>query len=46
MLSGQHFAAALQYAKAISRGRVGEYVDALMTALGVGDATTMSVEDT
>ena len=42
-LIGQHFVAALEYAKAISKGLVEKFVDALMTALG--NATTLSTED-
>ena len=42
--SGEHFAAALEYAKAIPRGWVGEFVDALIAA--IRNATTMSTEDT
>jgi hypothetical protein len=43
-LSGKRFAADLEYAEAISRGKAGKFTDALMTALG--EATAMSAEDT
>ena len=43
-LSGKRFAAAPEYAKAISRGQAGKIVDALMVALG--NATAMSAENT
>ena len=42
-LSGKWFAAAPEYAEAISRGRAIEFADALMAALG--DATAMCAED-
>ena len=42
--SGKWFAAAPEYAKAISRGKAVEIMDALMAALG--DATAMCAEDT
>ena len=40
----KRFAAAPEYAKAISRGKAGKLVDILMATLG--DATTMSAENT
>ena len=43
-LSRKQFAAAPEYAEAISKGMAGEFMDALMAALG--DATAMSTEDT
>ena len=42
--SGEHFAAALEYAKAIPRDEADEFAHALMAALG--DASAMSMEDT
>ncbi len=38
------FVAALEYAKAISRGQAGKFADALIVSLG--NVTTMSMEDT
>ena len=43
-LSRKRFATATEYAEAISGGKVGKFMDALMDALG--NATSMSAEDT